>query len=57
MGQYNVELVKATIMKPGECDGLTSTSKGYRVAFDGPDRTVIDGPFAHPRELVTGFWL
>jgi hypothetical protein len=27
------------------------------VAFDGPSRTVIDGPFAETRELVAGFWL
>ena len=28
-----------------------------RVTFDGPRRTVIDGPFAETRELVAGFWL
>ena len=27
------------------------------MAFDGPSRTVIDGPFAEIRELVAGFWL
>jgi hypothetical protein len=27
------------------------------VAFDGPDRFVVDGPFAATRELVAGFWL
>ena len=26
-------------------------------AFDGPRRTVIDGPFAETRELVAGFWI
>lgn len=58
MGRFNDELVKAgIIMKDGGCDGLTPSSRGKRIAFDGPDRTVIDGPFPHPRELVTGFWL
>ncbi len=57
MGKYNDELVAAGIMKPGDCDGLTPSSEGKRVAFDGADRTVIDGPFAHPRELTTGYWL
>ena len=57
MGRFNDELVKAGIMKNGNCDGLMPSSQGKRVAFDGPDRTVIDGPFPHPRELVTGFWL
>ena len=55
MGRYNDELRKAGILLMG--DGLTPSSKGKRVAFDGPARTVIDGPFAATRELVAGFWL
>ena len=55
MGQYNEELVKAGIMLAGE--GLSPRRKGKRVAFDGPSRTVIDGPFAATGELVAGFWL
>ena len=55
MGKYNEELVNAGIMQGG--DGLQPTSKGKRVAFDGPSRTVIDGPFAAISELVAGFWL
>jgi len=57
MGRFNQELVDAGILKDGECDGLKPSSAGKRVAFDGAGRTVIDGPFAHPRELVAGFWL
>jgi hypothetical protein len=26
-----------------------------RIAFDGPSRTVIDGPFTETRELIAGF--
>lgn len=55
MGKYNEELVNAGIMLAGE--GLHPSTKGKRIAFDGPDRTVIDGPFAETRELVAGFWL
>src|SRR3954464_15455984 len=55
MGKFNEELVKAGIMLAGE--GLKTSSQGKRVAFDGPSRTVIDGPFAETRELVAGFWL
>ena len=55
MGKYNEELVNAGILKAGE--GLHPSVKGKRVAFDGPNRTVIDGPFAATRELVCGFWL
>ena len=55
MGKYNEELLNAGIMQAGE--GLHPSSKGKRVAFDGPKRTVSDGPFAETGELVAGFWL
>lgn len=55
MGKYNEELVNAGIMLSG--DGLKPSSFGKRIAFDGPSRTVIDGPFAETRELVAGFWI
>ncbi len=55
MTQYNEALVDAGIMKGGE--GLHPSSRGKRVAFDGPNRSVIDGPFAETKELVAGYWL
>jgi hypothetical protein len=55
MGQFNEELVNAGIMLAGE--GLHPSSRGKRVAFDGPSRTVLDGPFAETGELIAGFWL
>ncbi len=55
MGKYNEELVNAGIMQAGE--GLQPSSRGARVAFDGADRMVIDGPFAETKELVAGFWI
>lgn len=55
MGKFNDELLEAGILKDG--DGLKPSSEGKRVAFDGPDRKVIDGPFAPPNELVAGFWI
>ncbi|NYT42015.1 YciI family protein [Sphingomonas sp. R-74633] len=55
MMKFNEELVKAGIMEAG--DGLKPSSAGKRVAFDGPSRTVIDGPFAETRELVAGYWI
>jgi hypothetical protein len=57
MGRYNQELVNAGIMPAGGGDGLKPSSQGKRIAFDGPGRTVIAGPFTQPRELVAGFWL
>jgi len=55
MGKYNEELVDAGILLAGE--GLHPSARGKRVAFDGPRRTVMDGPFAETRELVAGYWL
>src|SRR5437868_13729347 len=52
MGKYNEELAKAGVMLAGE--GLQPSSKGARVRFSGPKRTVIDGPFAETKELVAG---
>ena len=55
MGRFNDELRNAGILIMA--DGLKPSSQGKRIAFDGPGRTVIDGPFAETRELVAGFWL
>ena len=55
MGKFNEELAKAGIIRAG--DGLKPSSQGKRVAFDGPGRMIIDGPFAETKELVAGFWL
>jgi hypothetical protein len=55
MGKYNEELVKAGVMLAGE--GLQASSKGARVKFSGPKRTVVDGPFSETKELIAGFWL
>ena len=55
MGKFNDELRKAGILLAA--DGLNPSSQAKRVAFDGPRRTVIDGPFTETKELVAGFWL
>ena len=55
MGRFNDELKKAGILRAA--DGLTPTSRGKRVAFDGESRRVVDGPFAPAEAQVAGFWL
>jgi hypothetical protein len=55
MDKFNQELIEAGIMR-GEGAGLKPTSHAKRVAFDGPSRTVIDGPFIETKGLVAGFW-
>ncbi len=55
MGKYNEELAKAGALLAGE--GLHPSSRGARVRFSGAKRTVVEGPFAPPEELIAGFWL
>ena len=55
MGRFNDELEQAGILVSG--DGLKPSSQGKRVAFDGANRRVMDGPFAATGELVAGFWI
>ena len=55
MGHFNEELRRAGVLIAAE--GLTPSSRGKRIAFNGPERTVIDGPFAQTDELVAGYWL
>lgn len=56
MGQFNEALVNAGIMLAGE--GLHPSSTGARVRFAGGTApTVVNGPFANTKELISGFWL
>jgi len=56
MHKYNEELVKAGVLLAAE--GLHSTSKGFKVAYDGANkRTVIDGPFSEAKEVIAGYWI
>jgi hypothetical protein len=55
MTTFNEELVKAGVMLAG--DGLQPSTRGVRVAFNGNERRVIDGPFAETKELLAGYWI
>lgn len=55
MGRFNEAMIKAGVMLAA--DGLHPSSKGVRVSFGGDKRTVIDGPFPEPKELIAGFWM
>jgi hypothetical protein len=55
MGRYNEQLADAGVMISGE--GLLPSTEGFKLRFDGDERSVIDGPFAEAKELVGGFWL
>ena len=53
MDRFTEELVEAGVFVAAA--GLKNSAQAKRIAFDGPARTVIDGPFAGARELVAGF--
>ena len=53
MDRFTEELVKAGVLVAGA--GLKNGAQAKRIVFDGPSRTVIDGPFAESRELIAGF--
>jgi hypothetical protein len=55
MTKFNEELVNAGAMIDGA--GLQASSKGARIRFNGSQRTVIDGPFAETKELISGYWI
>jgi hypothetical protein len=53
MDRFTEELIKAGVFVAAA--GLKPSAESKRIAFDGPGRTVIDGPFAETKELVAGF--
>jgi hypothetical protein len=53
MDRFTEELVKAGVLVAGA--GLKNSAQAKRIVFEGPGRTVIDGPFAESRELIAGF--
>jgi hypothetical protein len=55
MGKFNAAMIEAGVMLAA--DGLHPSAKGARVSFAGDKRTVNEGPFAEPRELIAGFWM
>ena len=53
MGKYHEALAKAGVLV--DASGLRATSHGWRVHYDGPNRSVVDGPFTETKELIAGF--
>jgi len=55
MDRYNDELRKAGVLV--DLAGLLPSAVGRRVRFSGGNRTVIDGPFPDPKQVVAGYWI
>jgi hypothetical protein len=55
MGSYNDELKQAGVLL--DLAGLLPSVEGRRVKFSGGERSVVDGPFPEPKQLVAGYWI
>jgi hypothetical protein len=55
MAGYHEELAQAGVLLDG--NGLQPSSKGWRIAYRGGQRHVIDGPFTEAKELIAGYTL
>jgi hypothetical protein len=55
MGMYNEELTKAGVLL--DLSGLHPSAEGVRLRFSAGKTTVVDGPFAEPKEIVAGYWI
>ena len=53
MAAYHEELEKAGVLVDGS--GLQASAKGWRIRYNGQQRSVVDGPFAETKELVAGY--
>lgn len=55
MASFHEELAKAGALL--DASGLKPSAQGWRVRYDGEQRSVIDGPFAETKELMAGYTL
>lgn len=53
MADYHQELERAGVLV--DASGLQPSAKGFRVRYEGEDRTIVDGPFAETKELLAGY--
>ena len=53
MAAYHEELSKAGVLV--DASGLQPSAKGWRIRYQGQQRTVTDGPFAETKELIAGY--
>lgn len=53
MDRFTEDLVAAGVLVAAA--GLKPTVEGKRILVDGPDRTVVGGPFADTKDVIAGF--
>jgi hypothetical protein len=55
IGSYNDELKQAGVLL--DLAGLLPSVTGRRVRFSEGKRTVVEGPFPGPKQLIAGYWI
>jgi hypothetical protein len=55
MGKYNEDLSKAGVLV--DLAALHWSADGVRVKFSSGERSVTNGPFGEPKEIVAGYWI
>jgi hypothetical protein len=53
MGKYHEELQKAGMLV--DASGLKPSKQGWRIRYDGRQRSFVDGPFTETKDLVAGY--
>jgi hypothetical protein len=53
MGKYHEELQKAGMLL--DASGLKPTKTGWRIRYDGKQRSFVEGPFTETKDLVAGY--
>ncbi|MFC4932786.1 YciI family protein [Massilia sp. GCM10023247] len=53
MAEYHGELARAGVLL--DANGLHPSSRGWRIRYQGKERSVIDGPFTESKEMIAGY--
>ena len=53
MADYHGELARAGVLL--DANGLHPSSRGWRIRYQGKERSVIDGPFTESKEMIGGY--
>ena len=53
MADYHGELARAGVLL--DAHGLHPSSRGWRIRYQGQERSVVDGPFTESKEMIAGY--
>lgn len=53
MADYHGELARAGVLL--DASGLHPSSQGWRIRYQGKERSIVDGPFTESKEMIAGY--